>query len=524
MSENYNMNGNNMENGTPPEQDSSVSQQGSNQQGGWRPPYQGGYQPYQYTGWQSGGAQQNQGETGQAPHRFGTAHEQSQEKNPYQWNFDQYQQASAAYPRKKRKGLVVFSVIMASVVVISLVSFGSVSLYSNYLNHQNKQNELTTSETIDGNKPGLALVNHPEEEELPVTEGGKLTTEQIVEKVGPSIVAITTYVNYQNYQASAMGSGIIMEENGYIVTNAHVVANAAGITVRLSDGQEYEGRLVGADTKTDLAVIKIDATGLPVAEFGNSDQLKVGEPVVAIGNPQSLEFAGSVTQGIVSGLNRSLSATDSVTGTVYNYDKLIQTDAAINHGNSGGALVNEYGQVIGINSAGFNAQEAVGMNFAIPSSEAKPIIDDLIQYGYVTGRVLLGVTASTVDEVLARLNNVPTGLYVRSTLEGSDISKQGVVPGDIITKVDDQEITDANSLSEILDGKNPGDQVKLEVYRPGRTPSQQGKFFEVTIALMEDNGQSGTVQQEQQQQQEQQLPSEDQKQDPWQGFFDGLFG
>ena len=135
---------------------------------------------------------------------------------------------------------------------------------------------------------------------------GKLTTEQIVEKVEPSVVGIVTYMNYQNYQASGQGSGIIMREDGYIVTNAHVVADAAGIKVILSNGEEYEARAVGIDNKVDVAVIKIEAEGLTAAEFGNSDQVKVGEKVIAIGTPRSMDFAGTVTQGIISGLNLSL--------------------------------------------------------------------------------------------------------------------------------------------------------------------------------------------------------------------------
>lgn len=219
-------------------------------------------------------------------------------------------------------------------------------------------------------------------------------------------MAITTYVNYQNYQAEGMGSGIIIREDGYIVTNAHVVEGAKGITVQLGDGTSYEGRLVGSDSKTDLAVVKVDAENLPAATFGNSDQVKMGEKVLAIGNPQSMDFAGSVTQGIVSGLNRQITAGGQNGTTVTHYTNLIQTDAAINPGNSGGALVNEYGQVIGINSAKVIATGAEGMGFAIPSNEVKPIVDDLIAYGRVTGRVRLGIYATEVDEVLARLNHV----------------------------------------------------------------------------------------------------------------------
>ncbi|MCI8649135.1 MAG: trypsin-like serine protease [Anaerotruncus sp.] len=445
-------------------------------------------------------------------------------KTPYQWNFSEYEQARTTQPRRKRKGVIVFSIVMAAVVVLSLVSFASVSLYSAYL-EQNANSDQSPSNEIqpDPNLPTLSLHDKPAEEMVEVPVGGKLSTEQIVEKVEPSIVAIITYTNYQNYQASGMGSGIILREDGYIVTNSHVVANAMGITVRLYNGNEYEGRIIGSDQQTDLAVVKIEANGLSAAEFGNSDQVKVGEKVLAIGNPQSLEFAGSVTQGIVSGLNRSVVATDQAQTTRYSYDSLIQTDAAINPGNSGGALVNEYGQVIGINSAGISGSYQ-GMGFAIPSSDAQPIVNDLIQYGRVTGRVMLGIRATTVGEVLARMNNVPTGLRVSSTIEGSDISKKGVVPGDIITKVEGNEIAAEEDLTKVIKGKKPGDLVELEVYRPGRVPSEKGRFFNVTIALMENTGTET-----QQPQPEENYPP--QQQEPpleeyptWDDFFDGLFG
>lgn len=409
-------------------------------------------------------------------------------KEPYQWNFSDYEQAQAAKPKRKKKGLVVFSIVMASVVVVSLLSFAGVGIYSTFNRNDasNATNDGPSLQVPAGNLPGITLQDKPQVQEEQLPEG-KLTTEQIVEKVEPTIVAITTYVNYQNYQAEGMGSGIVIRDDGYIVTNAHVVSGALGITVQMNDGTQYEGRIIGMDTKTDLAVIKVDAKGLSAATFGNSDQTKVGEKVIAIGNPQSMDFYGSVTQGIVSGLDRSLTA-----GTT-NYTQLIQTDAAINPGNSGGALVNEYGQIIGINSAKVVTTGAEGMGFAIPASTVKPIVNDLIQHGRVTGRVRLGISATAVDEVLARLNNVPTGLFVQSTDSESDISKKGVVPGDIITKVNDIDIDSFQSLTNAIEGKKPGDTVELEIYRPGSRSSQNGKFFSITVKLLEDMGTTATT-------------------------------
>lgn len=411
-------------------------------------------------------------------------------KEPYHWNFEDYQQAQTAKPKRRNKGLIVFSIILSAVVVISLASVAGVSIYNAV------QGRNPTTADIDepnlnvpaSDLPGITLQDKPASSE-PASPDGKLTTEQIVEKVEPSIVAITTYINYGSYQAEGMGSGIIISENGYIATNAHVVEGALGITVTMSDGTtKYEARVVGADAKTDLAVIRIDAKGLTPATFGNSDQIKVGEKVIAIGNPQSMEFAGSVTQGIISGLNRQLTATSGNGGSTTTYSKLIQTDAAINPGNSGGALVNEYGQVIGINSAKVINTGAEGMGFAIPSNEAKPIVDDLIKNGRVTGRAMLGITVYPVDISAARLNNVPIGLFVQSTMEASDVSRAGIVPGDILTKADGVELNGNQALSKVLEGKKPGDTVELEVYRPASRSNIAGKKFTTKVKLIEDMG------------------------------------
>lgn len=461
------------------------------------PPQSGtGYQPPYQTGSYEQSAPQRESD---AQQQYSTTNGWQQSNNTpsphskgeYRWNFDEYAQAQAAKaPKQKSKGPVVFFIIIASVLAVSLISFAGIGIYSliAYNDTQITAEQSPSIQTPVTDLPGITLQDKPQEEGGTLLDG-KLTTEQIVEKVQPSIVAITTYVNYQNYQAEGMGSGIIIREDGYIVTNAHVVEGARGITVTLSDGQsQYEGRIIGSDIKTDLAVIKIDAAGLPAASFGNSDQTKVGEKVIAIGNPQSMDFAGSVTQGIVSGLNRTLTAGGENGGPATTYSSLIQTDAAINPGNSGGALVNEYGQIIGINSAKVIKTGAEGMGFAIPASSAKPIVDDLIQHGRVTGRVRLGIMASAVDEVLARLNNVPTGLLVQSTEQDSDISRKGVIPGDIITKVDGNDINSFQSLTSILEGKKPGDKVELEVYRPAARAGQNGRFFNVSVKLLEDMG------------------------------------
>lgn len=450
--------------------------------GGYQPPHQSsGYQPQSDVGYQTPPQQYSTSTGWQAPAADGA-------------------QAAAVKPYRKNKGLKIFGITLISVFSVVVLAFAGIGVM-NVIAPGTPADEPPSSDTALNvpveNLPGISLQNRPENDAVQLPNG-RLSTEQVVEKVEPSVVAITTYMNVSNYQATGMGSGIVITEDGYIVTNAHVVEGAQGITVQMSDDNAYEGRLIASDSKTDLAVIKVDATGLIPAAFGNSEQIKVGEKVIAIGNPQSMEFYGSVTQGIVSGLNRKITAADANTGSQTTYSNLIQTDAAINPGNSGGALVNEYGQVIGINSAKVVASGAEGMGFAIPASEVKPIVDDLIAHGYVTGRVRLGITAEPVNEALARMNNVPPGVRVRVTEEGSDISRQGVIPGDIITKIDGVEIDGFEKLTEQLKGKKPGDTVRLTIYRAASRSSVGSRTFDVSVELMEDKGQTGTVVQPQQ--------------------------
>lgn len=413
-------------------------------------------------------------------------------------------------PKKKRKGVKIFLGSVACVLAVAVVGFAGYGVYSLTMGGLTPEDPpVSSSPTITSgsnggtNLEGINLQDVPRVETAASVDG-KLTTEQIVDKVAPSVVAVLIYNNGYTAGPIGMGSGIIIREDGYIVTNAHVVESADGLVVQLSNGDSLEARVVGTDSQTDLAVIKVESTNMPAAVFGNSDQVKVGEKVIAIGNPQSMSFYGTVTQGIVSGLNRQISATDG-RGSVTNYTDLIQTDAAINQGNSGGALVNEYGQVIGINAAKAGANGVEGLGFAIPSNDAKQVVDDLINVGHVTGRVLLGITTTgAVNEVEARQGNLPRGIRVASTNEGSDISTKGVLPGDIITKVDETEITSTNDIQTALKGKNPGDSVKLEVYRaPMANGSKKSGFFEVTVKVMEDTGEPAQPSQSSQPQQQQ---------------------
>lgn len=300
-----------------------------------------------------------------------------------------------------------------------------------------------------------------------------LTIPQIYVKVKDSVVGIivTSAANGQLGQSS--GTGIILSEDGYIATNAHVVENAATLKVVLTDNSEHNAELIGYDKKTDIAVIKIDKTGLQPAEFGNSDNLVQGESVVAIGNPYGLELQGTITSGIISALNRQM-VIENV------YMTLIQTDAAINPGNSGGPLVNMYGQVIGITSskivsAGY---EYEGIGFAIPISGATGIIEELIQYGYVKDRPTIGIYGRDLDATYAQFYSIPQGVYVEYVNPESDAFAKGLKKGDIITAINGVAVDSMVTLDAQKNNFQPGDTVTLKVFR-------NTKYIDISVVLSE---------------------------------------
>ena len=301
-------------------------------------------------------------------------------------------------------------------------------------------------------------------------------------KILPSIVGITVEYNVnslismfgnrnQTNTATATGSGIIISEDGYILTNNHIVSSssdedyyevssATKVTVKLfNDDTEYEAQIVGTDEQTDLAVIKIDKTDLPKAEFADSDNIKVGEFAMAVGNPLGME--SSITCGVVSAVNRKITDTDGNTYT------LIQTDAAINAGNSGGALVNSEGQVIGINTLKLQGEGIEGMGFAIPINSTEDVTSQLIQYSKVR-RPYIGITGMDLDEETANANNLVVGVYVKAVDDFSAAEKGGVKPGDVIIEADGQKITTMDELNEIKNKHQIGDTMTLKVNRDGQ--------------------------------------------------------
>jgi len=322
----------------------------------------------------------------------------------------------------------------------------------------------------------------------------------IAEKVGPSIVGIKVNYVVQDFwfgvqQSSGSGSGIIIRSDGYILTNNHVIESAmssgnkiaknASIQVILPNqpDQFYDAKVIGRDEKTDIAVLKIDLSELPAAEIGNSDELKVGELAVAIGNPAGLEFMGSVTQGIISGLNRQIQV-----GTGQTL-KVIQTDAAINPGNSGGALVNAKGQVIGVNTIKISGSNYEGLGFAIPINTAMEIANSLISDGYVKGRPYLGVKIDTrYNEEMAEMYKVPAGVLVSDVLPLSAAYNAGIKQGDIIVEFNGVPVKNINELEAEKNKYKAGDTVKLKIYRIDSTDYTRGTYIDVELTLGEEKG------------------------------------
>ena len=282
--------------------------------------------------------------------------------------------------------------------------------------------------------------------------------------VGPAVVGITNKAIARDWfdnpvETEGVGSGVIFKSDGYIVTNNHVINGAKELIVSLSDGRSLKGKVIGADEVTDLAVVKIDAKDLPTATFADSDQIVVGEPAIAIGNPMGLEFQGSVTSGVVSALNRTLGDGDARI-------KLLQTDAAINPGNSGGALVNMDGKVIGINSAKIVANGVEGIGIAIPSNAVQNVISAIMEKGYVP-RPYLGVSIFD-QQSAARYGyqlNLKKGVYLFQVVPGGPADKAGLRKGDVITAIDGTEIKGVSDLRAKIAEHNVGDKVELTIQR-----------------------------------------------------------
>jgi S1-C subfamily serine protease len=352
---------------------------------------------------------------------------------------------------KKRRGYLPLVIIMIVAVVLSGIGGGLIGGAVSNNGSQKPVNNVTIA---------------PIEEDLSVTEA-------VAQKVLNSVVGITTTVQGQNYfgqsfESTGEGSGIIVHSNGYILTNSHVVSDGAAskITVLLPTGDEVAGKLLWNDDTIDLAVLKVNETSLEPVEFGDSDKVRIGSYVAAIGNPLGIEFSGSITSGVVSGLNRSIVASSETKTT--RMEGLIQVDAAINPGNSGGPLLNAEGQVIGVNTAKASAE---GMGFAIPINTIKPIVDKVIKTGNFE-RAYMGITTSNAADIKEQYPDlelgVNTGAFINEVTISSPADKAGLLMKDVIIAVNDKKIKTSTELIKELLNYSAGETVKITYIRSGK--------------------------------------------------------
>lgn len=363
--------------------------------------------------------------------------------------------------RKPKKFMRFLGIIL---IVFFSASIGGI--LGGYYVKKNYENEYVYEGNIKNSVKSLS--QNTQSSDIP-----KNSINNVADQVGPAIVGVNNNVRTWSGGTALQGSGsgIIFDKSGYIVTNEHVIDGATNVTVTLPGGKKLPAQIIGSDVRSDLAVLKVNAQNLPVAKFGDSSKVRVGDTAIAIGNPLGEEFAGSVTVGVVSAVNRKL----YLDGKMY---KLIQTDASINPGNSGGALCNIAGEIIGINT--LKNVDAEGMGFAIPINEAIPIIQALMKNGYVS-RPYIGIEYQFIDEDTANENGVPVGVYVARTVKGGAAEKAGILPGDIIVAFDKVSIDSSETLVEALSKHKVGDVVTLKVYR-------NGSYQNIQIKLQDSNG------------------------------------
>lgn len=381
---------------------------------------------------------------------------------------DESKGLKSTFPKKSNhfnKGLAKNIMIVALVVILGGASgFGGAYLYG-------KTNKNSSSQTV--------IYETAENVSANTGTSSETAVESVVSKVADSVVeiateSVTTSTYLGKYVTSGAGSGVIVTANGYIVTNYHVIEDAKKITVTTTDGTQYEATLVGTDSDTDLAILKIEATGLTSAVLGNSGNLLTGQSVVVIGNPLG-SLGGSVTTGIISALSREITISD-------NTMTLLQTNAAVNPGNSGGGLFDMNGNLVGIVNAKSSGEDVEGIGFAIPIDTAKTVIEDLINQGYVSGRFKLGVSLTDVtsQQQAYQYNVSELGVYVSSVDTNSNASKGGMKSGDRIVSIDGKEVSSASEVMTIIKSHTAGDKVTIIV---SRNSSQRT----LTITLEETN-------------------------------------
>ena len=406
---------------------------------------------------------------------------------------DSVWQTGSTEPPKNRGGLFALMLILIIFLcgIITVLGVLNIKLFRE-LNVQ-KKNELsisfsvtatepTEAAAVSENAPAAAMAEEPVSLDLQesrksldnIPMEGAMSLQDIYVSNIPSVTSITCVSS----SGSSTGTGVILSQDGYIVTNAHVVAGGQAISVQLTDDREFPAQIIGSDEITDLAVLYIETEDLIPAQFGDSEALRVGDTVVAIGDPLGVEFRGTYTDGIVSAINRNVSI-DGRNMT------LIQTNAALNSGNSGGPLINCYGQVIGINTMKIgtftNRSGVEGIGFAIPSTTVKDVVEQLIRQGYVSGRPDIGLEGDALSTFYQYYYRLPAGLYITEVDYGSDAQRKGIEQGDIILSIDDNRITSMDELKTYLYNCDVGQNVEVVVYR-------QGQQYKLNLKLHEDKG------------------------------------
>ena len=370
--------------------------------------------------------------------------------------------------------------ILAAVLAIVLVagsSLATASFMTHRFNNMMESMVQDHAEEIGDLRSQIEGMNNNRGNGITVpTDGSAMTPAQLYATQVNSVVAISTTIQSGYGSGQSSGSGFILTEDGYVITNYHVVENATAIEVVMHDGSDYPAELVGKDSSNDLAVLKIEASGLPAAKLGSSTDLVIGDMVVAIGNPLG-ELASTQTVGYVSGIDREVSTSGSIT-TI----SMIQTDAAINPGNSGGPLFNMYGEVIGITTAKYSGTTGSGasiegIGFAIPIDDVEPLINDLIDYGYVTG-AYMAVTVQDMDSESADMFGLPTGAYIVSVEKDGAADRAGIQPKDIVIGLDDQVISNVTELTRALRNYKAGDTATVKLIRSGREMTLEITFDE----------------------------------------------
>ena len=403
------------------------------------------------------------------------------------WDQGSYRTGSVELPRKRHPlvGFLLVAVVLL-MGVIAILGVMNVKLFSQL--SQTPDNDMAVSlqipehmqaiegptETTAATEPlskdsTITLEGQPNYVENVPQEGG-LSLQAIYSQCIDSVVSITTQ--------SSTGTGVVISDRGYIVTNHHVVEEAKQIQVLLSDDRKLQATLVGKDKASDLAVLRVEAEGLVPAVFGDSEGLRVGDMVCAIGDPLGVGLRGTMTNGIISAINRAIT-TGGRTMT------LIQTNAALNSGNSGGPLINCFGQVIGINTMKIGDNMSIagveGLGFAIPSVTVKSIVDQLIAQGYVSGRPYLGIQGEEVSQLYQYYYRLPEGLFLTKVVSGSDAQRKGLTEGDILISLDGRQITGPEDLTTVLSGHKVGDQIEAVIFRNNHQ-------YAVTLTVEEAKG------------------------------------